>query len=120
MNATKTQKGIGRNTMPWISDLTLLLCVALLAATPYWQFTFKNNQPFSAGKNGEISHKSVGIGLINWSTYSQQGVSIGLINYAKELEGVQIGLLNVVGESFWEGSFSPGVLIRERMDQKNE
>ena len=49
--------------------------------------------------NENGSHTGLSLSAVNWIEGSQQGLSIGLVNYARHLHGVQIGLVNVVSDS---------------------
>jgi hypothetical protein len=47
----------------------------------------------------EGSLTGLSLSAVNWIEGSQHGLSIGLVNYARRLQGVQIGLVNVVSDS---------------------
>ena len=49
--------------------------------------------------NEERSHTGLSLSAVNWIDGSQNGLSIGLLNYARRLRGVQIRLVNIVSNS---------------------
>ena len=48
-------------------------------------------------ENGE--HRGVGLAPVNWSTGTQSGLMIGIVNYTHTLQGVQLGLVNIVRDN---------------------
>jgi hypothetical protein len=48
-------------------------------------------------KNGEFS--GVGVSAFNRLKGRQNGLTIGIVNYARSLNGIQLGLINIVRDN---------------------
>ena len=62
---------------------------------------------------GENPQTSLAIGFVNGSIGQSAGLSVGLLNYAKNYKGLQWGLVNyTTGDvSGWQGGFGFGILV---------
>lgn len=57
---------------------------------------------------GENPQYGLGLGFINGSTGDSVGVSLGLVNYAENYQGVQYGFVNIASGEFigWQGGYA--------------
>ena len=66
---------------------------------------------FSLNVWGENPQHGVALGFVNYSKESFKGLQWGFVNYTEKLDGVQLGLVNIVTDNGWFDQF-PGKLAK--------
>jgi len=61
--------------------------------------------------NYDDSYTGVQLGFVNYSKESFKGLQWGFVNYTEKLDGVQLGLVNIVTDNGWFDQF-PGKLAK--------
>ena len=73
--------------------------VGVMAAGLWLRVRIWDDEPTSGARDYEARLEGVGIGAFTQVLGHQQGLTIGIVNFARSLNGVQLGVINIVRDN---------------------